>query len=220
MNIRNRIVEFRTVAPDEVAPNARNWRTHPQAQRDALRGVLADVGIAAPVLAYHSARADGALVLIDGHERMTVGVPFPCAILDVSDEEADKLLATFDPLTAMAETDTAALDALLRDVSTDSPAVAQMLAELAESAGMVVADEGEPVDPADLWKGMPEFEQEDASDKYKSLIVHFETEDDYQAFARLVGQNLTPQTKWMWHPFKPSHGVRGSMQGYTTEDES
>lgn len=137
MQIRNRILETRLVAPDEVAPNTRNWRTHPQAQRDALRGVLADIGIAAPVIAYHSARVGGGLVLIDGHERMTVGVPFPCAILDVSDAEADTLLATFDPLGAMAETDGAALDALLRDVSTDSPAVQAMLDELAQAAGIV-----------------------------------------------------------------------------------
>jgi hypothetical protein len=127
MNIRNRIKEFRTVTPDEVAPNPKNWRTHPQGQRDALRGVLADVGIAAPVIAYET--PDG-LMLIDGHERMTVGVPFPCAILDVTEAEANTLLATFDPLGAMAETDSTALDALLREVSTDSPAVIQMWDEL------------------------------------------------------------------------------------------
>jgi hypothetical protein len=133
MNIRNRIKEFRTVAPDEVAPNPKNWRGHPQNQRDALRGILADVGIAAPVIAYET--PDG-LMLIDGHERMTVGVPFPCAILDVTEAEANTLLATFDPLGAMAETDSTALDALLREVSTDSPAVAEMLAALAEEAGI------------------------------------------------------------------------------------
>ena len=136
MQIRNRIKELRTVSPDEVAPNPRNWRTHPKEQRDALRGVLSQVGIAAPVIAYHSARHNG-LVLIDGHERMTVGVPFPAVILDVDDAEADVLLATFDPLTNMAGTDTALLDDLLRDISTDSPAVSAMLDALATEAGIV-----------------------------------------------------------------------------------
>ena len=160
MNIRNRIKELRVVTPDEVAPNPRNWRTHPQAQRDALRGVLAQVGIAAPVIAYESPTG---LMLIDGHERMTVGVPFPAVILDVNEQEAAVLLATFDPLTNMAETDAEALDALLREVSTDSPAVAQMLDELAQDAGIVppaaelTEDEVpeppiEPVtQPGDLW---------------------------------------------------------------------
>ena len=140
MNIRNRIKELRVVTPDEVAPNPRNWRTHPQAQRDALRGVLAQVGIAAPVIAYESPTG---LMLIDGHERMTLGVPFPAVILDVNEQEAAVLLATFDPLTSMAETNAEALDALLREVSTDSPAVAQMLEELAQNAGILPAFENE-----------------------------------------------------------------------------
>jgi hypothetical protein len=159
MNIRNRIKAFRTVTPDEVAPNPRNWRTHPQAQRDALRGLLAQVGIVAPVIAYETPNG---LMLIDGHERMTVGVPFPCAILDVNEDEANTLLATFDPLTALAGTDAEALDALLRDVSTDSPALTQMLADLANEAGLYADKSGTPDDelpdvasaitqPGDIW---------------------------------------------------------------------
>lgn len=163
MNIRNRIIEQRLVTPDEVAPNPRNWRMHPQAQRDAIRGILGQVGIAAPVIAYYSARAGNRLMLIDGHERMTVGVPFPCAILDVDDAEADTLLATFDPITTMATANNEALDALLRDVTTDSPALTQMLAELAEDVGLyadtptITEDDvpEPPVDPitkpGDLW---------------------------------------------------------------------
>ena len=163
MNIRNRIIEQRLVTPDEVAPNPRNWRTHPQSQRDAIRGILGQVGIAAPVIAYYSARAGNRLMLIDGHERMTVGVPFPCAILDVDDAEADTLLATFDPITTMATANNEALDALLRDVTTDSPALTQMLAELAEEVGLyadtptITEDDvpEPPVDPitkpGDLW---------------------------------------------------------------------
>lgn len=148
MNIRNRIKEFRTVQPGEIAPNVRNWRTHPQAQRDALRGVLADIGIAGALLAYHSARNGGQLTLIDGHERSTVETAWPCLILDVTDEEADKLLATFDPISAMAGTDRAKLEDLLSDISTDSPALAQMLTDLAESAGIVPELAPTPTPPA------------------------------------------------------------------------
>ena len=163
MNIRNRVKEMRLVNPDEVAPNPRNWRSHPQAQRDAIRGILADVGIAGAVLAYESKRYSG-LTLIDGHERMTVGVAFPALILDVSDEEADKLLATFDPISAMAETNATALDSLLRDVSTDNAALAQMLNDLATDAGLYIEPQRDLVEdeipeppadpitkPGDLW---------------------------------------------------------------------
>jgi hypothetical protein len=40
MKIRNRIRELRTVRAGDLVPNPRDWRTHPQAQQDALRGVL------------------------------------------------------------------------------------------------------------------------------------------------------------------------------------
>ncbi len=78
----------------------------------------------------------------------------------------------------------------------------------------------EPVDPAELWKGMPEFEQDALSDKYKSLIVHFETPDDYEQFARLINQALTPKSNFSWYPYKPTHGIAGSMQGYKAVGES
>lgn len=56
---------------------------------------------------------------------------------------------------------------------------------------------GESVDPADLWKGMPEFEQEDKT-AYKTITVHFASEDDYQAFFRLVEQ--VPNARSIWFP--------------------
>lgn len=120
MNIRNRIKELRTVNPEDVAPNPRNWRAHPQAQRDALRGILAQVGIAAPVIAYESPNG---LMLIDGHERMTVGVPFPCVILDVNEDEANALLATFDPIGAMAETNQEKFADLIKSTTFESQAL-------------------------------------------------------------------------------------------------
>ncbi len=50
-----------------------------------------------------------------------------------------------------------------------------------------------------LWKGMPEFEQED-NPTFKTIYVHFRTEEDYKDFAKLVNQNLSIKTKSIWHP--------------------
>lgn len=57
------------------------------------------------------------------------------------------------------------------------------------------------------WVGMPEFVQK-KQEPYKSLTIRFETEADYQDFAKIIGQKLTPKTKSIWHPFK-SHWGRG-----------
>lgn len=139
LNLRDRIQEFRRVDVAELADNGKNWRVHPAAQVDALRGVLAEIGIAGALTGYHSERNGGALTLIDGHARKQVtaeGGVWPVLILDVTDAEADLLLATLDPLSAMAEADATALDALLRGVSTESEAVTAMLAALAEENGL------------------------------------------------------------------------------------
>lgn len=164
MKIRDRIREFRRIPASQLMPNPKNWRTHPQAQKDVLKGLLAEVGIADAVLVRET--KPGEFMLIDGHLRAeTLATEeVPCLVLDVNDAEADKLLATIDPLAAMAEADAAKLDAILREVDTGSAAVKEMLAELAEDTGLyqdgdkeIVEDEvpeppSDPITkPGDLW---------------------------------------------------------------------
>ena len=66
MKLRDRTKEFRRVKASEILPNPANWRTHPKAQQDALRGILAEVGIADALLVRET---DAGLQLIDGHLR-------------------------------------------------------------------------------------------------------------------------------------------------------
>jgi len=146
MKIRDRIKELRRVKAAELLPNPKNWRTHPKAQQDALKGILAEVGFADALLAREL--DDGSLMLIDGHLRAeTTGEQeVPVLILDVDEKESDKLLATFDPLAGMAECDSAALDALLRNVDTGNEALQQMLTDLAESSGLYLDNDKEIVE--------------------------------------------------------------------------
>lgn len=130
MNIRDRIVRFARVKASTLRPSPKNWRTHPSNQRDALKGVLADVGIAAPVIVREL--PDGGLELVDGHLRTEElgDQEIPVCVLDVDENEAGMLLASMDPLSALAGQDDDKLLALLQNVSSDSPAVQAMLADL------------------------------------------------------------------------------------------
>ena len=49
------------------------------------------------------------------------------------------------------------------------------------------------------WRGMPEFKQDDLK-PLKSILVHFETQPDIDAFAELVGQMITVKTRSIWYP--------------------
>jgi hypothetical protein len=51
----------------------------------------------------------------------------------------------------------------------------------------------------DLWKDMPEYVSEDLG-PFKSIYVHFENRQDMEAFAALIGQTVTLDTKMMWFP--------------------
>ncbi len=103
MQIRDRIKSLRRVRAGDLRPNPKNWWTHPQAQQDAMRGVLAEIGYADALLAREL--PDGSLELVDGHLRADLDPEqkVPVLVLDVTAAEAAKMLITLDPLAAMAE---------------------------------------------------------------------------------------------------------------------
>jgi hypothetical protein len=133
---QNRIVGQGVKPADQFEANPNNWRTHPQSQRDALRGSLNEVGWVQQVI--ENVRTGH---LVDGHERVwsalqndNAEVPF--IQVDLSEDEEAYVLATLDPIGAMATADAAKLDELLHDVQTGDAAVQAMLAGLAEDAGL------------------------------------------------------------------------------------
>ena len=130
MNIRDRIVRLDRVVGSDLIPNPRNWRTHPAGQRQALRGVLDEIGIANAVVARET---DAGLELIDGHLRIDElqDQLVPVLVLDVTEEEADKILLTLDPLSAMATRDNEALYQLLDETRFEDERVNNMLEALA-----------------------------------------------------------------------------------------
>ena len=149
MQIRDRVRELRRVRAGDLTPNPKNWRTHPKAQADALRGILAEVGYADALLAREL--PDGSLILVDGHLRAetTPDQEVPVLVLDINEAEADKLLLSLDPLAALAETNAVALDALLREVDTGSEGLQQMYADLADAADLYDVSEAAAPELAD-----------------------------------------------------------------------
>jgi hypothetical protein len=101
--IRNRIKAHRKVRAGDLLAHEWNFRAHPERQKAALAGIYEEVGFARSLLAYEL--PDGRLKLIDGHLRREVDpdMEVDVEILDVTDEEARKLLLTIDPLAALAE---------------------------------------------------------------------------------------------------------------------
>ena len=143
LDIRDRVLDLRRVQASTLRPHPKNAREHPQDQRKALRAVLQQIGFAGAILAVER---DGSLLTCDGHLRTEEmrGREVPVLVLDLSDDEVETLLLTYDPISAMAKTNNERLDALLRtyeqqdttDLQSELKAgLDKMLASLAKKSG-------------------------------------------------------------------------------------
>jgi len=159
MKIRDRIKGLRRVKASSLRPSPRNWRIHPKEQEDALRGLLAEIGFANVALVREL--PDKSLELIDGHLRTGIAgnEKIPVIVLDVTEQEAGKLLATLDPLAAMAEADPNALQALLAEVETSSDAVRAVLDELALQPSPLNDPADVPEMPESVAENLAEMEE-------------------------------------------------------------
>lgn len=141
---QNRLVATRETDPATLTAHPQNWRTHPRRQADALTAVLRDVGWVQQVIVNQRTGR-----LLDGHLRVALAVQrhephIPVGYVDLSADEERLVLATLDPIAALAEPDAAQLAALLRDVQSGDAAIQQLLSELATDAGIVPPDTDPP----------------------------------------------------------------------------
>ncbi len=145
---RNRIVGTGDEPPDQLVANPANWRTHPGNQRDALRGSLEAVGWVQQVMVN---RRTG--FVVDGHARVEEALSrheptVPVLYVDLDPEEEALVLATLDPIAAMATVDGARLAELLAEISPPDAALAALLADMAAKAGL--APKAGLTDPDDV----------------------------------------------------------------------
>ncbi len=137
MNIRNRIKGHHRVRAGDLVPHEANWRTHPPHQREALAALYTEVGFARSLLAYEL--PDGRLKLIDGHLRRDLDpdMEVDVEVLDVTDDEARKLLLSMDSLAALAESDAEALAQLTAVCQADAPILNELWQSLAHGEAEV-----------------------------------------------------------------------------------
>lgn len=157
---RNRIEEQKMMSVKELKENPKNWRRHPLHQEEGLNSVLEEVGWVQSIL--FNARTGR---LIDGHLRVKLAIrhqeeSVPVTVVDLSEEEESAVLATFDPLSAMAQTNHEALSALVRGITTTSPALRDLIDRI-QKKNQIVAQPQQlneafvpqsRVKEGDLWK--------------------------------------------------------------------
>lgn len=156
---RSRIVDHGEVDPTSLLAHPLNWRTHPEHQRRALVDVLDQVGWVQDVIVN---RRTGRIV--DGHLRVSVArergeATLPVVYVDLAEDEEALVLATLDPLSALATRDDAILEQLLVGVNANGDALGKLLAEVAPQAPRLAPASEKTYDlpppttrPGDLWE--------------------------------------------------------------------
>jgi len=176
MLVRDRIQGFCRVPASRLQPHPRNWRLHPAPQRSALAAVLQDIGYAGALIAREL--PDGELQLLDGHLRAetTPEQQVPVLIVDLSDDEALKLLAVFDPISGLAEANIPALRAIVEELKVAAPVLQEMLRETTTKRR-----------PSEF---RPRTDEDRAVHEYQVLVECRDEEEQRQVYERLAGEGL------------------------------
>lgn len=176
MQIRDRIKELRRVRASELLPNPKNWRTHPDRQRDVLKGILSEIGYADALLVREL--EDGRLQLLDGHLRAetTPDQEVPVLILDLDQIEADKMLTLLDPLASLAGTNSELLSELVSGIETQSEAVRDLLNEILQTR------------PGDLPKVGETLKDLDVPELFQILVRCSDENEQRYIFEQLIAE--------------------------------
>lgn len=183
----------------DLVPYLKNARVHDDAQVNLIADSIREFGFNNPIL------LDGKNGVIAGHGRLMAArklkmTEVPCIELaHLSDTQrrayilADNQLATksgWDAILLREEINS------LVDENFDISMIGFNDAELSQYIGNTTSE-----DPEALWKGMPEYNQEDKM-AHRTLFVHFRNDEDFAAFMKLTQQEATEKTKYIWYPEK------------------
>ncbi len=167
--LRNRIVGSGSIDVAEIRKNPSNWRKHPADQLRALEDVLDQVGWIQNVIVN---RTTGNLV--DGHARVEIAEKrkektLPAVFVEITPEEEDLVLASIDPISALAKVDDEKLAAILERIRPEGEGLRKMLDDL-----------GSDLQEKTGTKEKPEVEfAEELLEEHNFVVLYFDNSVDW-----------------------------------------
>lgn len=136
--MKNKIIAIKEVDPKELKANPNNWRLHPETQKKPLKAILNDVGWVQNIIVNKNTGN-----IVDGHARVEIAIDqkeatVPVVYVDLTEKEEKLILATLDPLSAIAQTDQSELKELLDMVQSDNEDVIDFIDFLFKENGLLV----------------------------------------------------------------------------------
>ncbi|MBK7616339.1 MAG: ParB N-terminal domain-containing protein [Burkholderiales bacterium] len=192
---------------EDLIPYERNSRTHNEAQIAQLAASIKEFGFTNPVL------IDEKNTIIAGEGRVLAAKKLkletvPCIVLTgLSEAQKAAYVIADNKIALNAGWDAEMLLTELNNISDldmsltgfNHVEIMALFEEVPKDLAEVAAGAGAPASNDADWSGMPDFSLTD--DKpFRSIALHFPDQAAVDAFAKLVGQNLTDKTKYMWYP--------------------
>lgn len=142
--VRNRVKELKQVRAGDLVAHAKNYRVHPPEQERALRAALTEIGMAGTITV--RPLAGGRYQILDGHLRAGLDPEalVPVAVTDLTEAEGEKLLATFDPIGAMAVREDDRLRSLIAGIEASQEPFALLLDRLTPTVSPTPAPRAMP----------------------------------------------------------------------------
>lgn len=185
---------------DGLYPDDRNTRIHPPAQADAVEAAMRLYGWTIPLLI----RPDGGLIA--GHLRWQVASDRlklkrgPAIVARDWSEEMIRAYIIWDNRSSdMGSWDLPTLKLELDALTAGGFELESIGFTSGDLMTLFLPREVGENDPGREWRGMPAFEQTDKT-AFRSIPVHFASQEDVDAFAKLLGQGITDKTKSLWYP--------------------
>ena len=187
-------MKIEQVSLEKLIPYVNNARTHSEGQVDQIAASIREFGFTNPVL------IDANNTIIAGHGRVLASkklemTEVPCIRLDYLSDVQRKAYILADnkiALNAGWNDDLLKLEFTeLKDVF-DLTLTGFNLFEI-----NTIFDEKNDIQAE--WDNMPEYDNDDKT-AFRSVIVHFENNDDAAEFFSLIGQGHTDKTKSIWYP--------------------
>ena len=183
----------------DLVPYANNSRLHDETQLGQLVASINEFGFTNPVL------LDGANGIIAGHGRVMAAnvlgletVP-TIELQHLTDEQKAAYVIADNKLAQNAKWDDEILRLELQSLS-DADYNLSILG-FDEASLSRLLDVAETADAFEEYSEAIEYENKNAN-PYKSLIVHFENEQDVDNFKHLIKQNFSNSAKYIYHPIQ------------------
>lgn len=200
-------------AVEDLRPYERNARTHSREQLAKIEASIREFGYTNPVLedagdlvaghgrlqAVKNLYARGETIRLPGGQELPPGTIPSIDCGGWTEEQRRAYILADNKIAADAEWD-AELLALELEFLDEADGFDLGLSGFSDAdLAKLLAGDGDGSEVETEWQGMPEFNQQDKK-AFRSIPVHFKDQAAVDAFAKLIGQKITPKTRFIWFP--------------------